>query len=281
MTIAMLHPGEMGSAVAACLIGRGERVVYASAGRSRDSLDRANAAGMDDRVTLAAALAEAEIVFSVVPPHAAESTAREVIGCGYRGTYVEANAIAPDTARHIGHLARDAGMHFIDGGIIGPPPAAGRSTRLYLSGVGAQTIAAKLAGSALDTVVLDGGIGAASAVKAAYAAWTKGTIALLAAIRALAHAEGVEAALLDDWRISQPDLIKRSEQITVHAHKSWRWTSEMDEIAKAFAAAGLPKGFHQGAHDVYAALESFKDAKGAVPLASILDALHASGKGRI
>ena len=33
-TVALLHPGEMGSAIGACLGGLGLRVVWASAGRS-------------------------------------------------------------------------------------------------------------------------------------------------------------------------------------------------------------------------------------------------------
>ena len=61
--------------------------------------------------------------------------------------------------------------------------------------------------------------GAASAVKMAYAAWTKGTAALLLAIRAVARAEGVEATLLDEWQESIPELPARSRARRGHRQK--------------------------------------------------------------
>jgi hypothetical protein len=96
------------------------------------------------------------------------------------------------------------------------------------------------------------GAGAASAVKMAYASWTKGSAALLLAARALARAEGVEDALLAEWAISQPGLEKRSAGAAGSAAaKGWRWVAEMEEIAASMAADGLPAGFHQAAAEVY------------------------------
>src|SRR5258706_2771186 len=117
------------------------------------------------------------------------------------------------------------------------------SSDLYLSGGRARDIAGLFAGSNLEAIPLEGPAGAASALKACYAAWTKGATALLAAIRALATHEGIEAALLEEWKRSQPELPKRSEVITVQARKAWRWIGEMEEIAASFEAAGLPGGF--------------------------------------
>jgi hypothetical protein len=86
----------------------------------------------------------------------------------------------------------------------------------------------------------------------AYAAWTKGTAALLLAARALARAEGVEEALLAEWAISQPGLADRwTGAARSAAAKGWRWIAEMEEIAAAMAAAGLPEGFHRAAAEVY------------------------------
>jgi hypothetical protein len=96
------------------------------------------------------------------------------------------------------------------------------------------------------------GIGAASAVKMAYASWTKGSAALLLAARALARAEGVEPVLLDEWGISQPGLEARSAGAAgAAAAKGWRWVAEMEESAAAWAAAGLPEGFHGAAAEIY------------------------------
>ena len=109
-------------------------------------------------------------------------------------------------------------------------------------------------------MVLDGPPGAASAIKVCYAAWNKGTIALLAAIQALAQHEGVTVALAEEWRLSQPEVVKRLPRIADNARKGWRWIGEMEEIAATFAAAGLPDGFALAAADVYRRLEAFKDA---------------------
>jgi hypothetical protein len=86
----------------------------------------------------------------------------------------------------------------------------------------------------------------------AYAAWTKGTAAMLLAIRALAEAEGVEDELLEEWRVSQPDLPERARRAAASADaKGWRWIAEMEEIAATFAAAGQPDGFHRAAAEVF------------------------------
>ena len=151
-----------------------------------------------------------------------------------------------------------SGAVFVDGGIIGPPPRPGGApdapdgTRLYLSGERAAEIAGLFAGTPVGARVVEGGVGAASAVKMAYAAWTKGTAALVLAVRALARADGVEDALLAEWALSQPSLAGRSERAAESAAaKGWRWDAEMTEIAASMAAAGLPDGFHLAAAEIF------------------------------
>jgi 3-hydroxyisobutyrate dehydrogenase-like beta-hydroxyacid dehydrogenase len=125
------------------------------------------------------------------------------------------------------------------------------STRLYLSGPRAAEAAALFGGTAVDARVVPPP-GSASAVKMAYASWTKGSAALLLAARALARAEGVEPVLLEEWGLSQPGLEKRWDGADGAAKaKGWRWVGEMEEIAAAMAAAGLPEGFHQAAAEIY------------------------------
>ena len=129
----------------------------------------------------------------------------------------------------------------------------------------------------LDARVIEGGPGAASALKMTYAAWTKGSDALILAIRALAAREGVEAALLAEWSQSQPNLPGKSERAaSVAAPKGWRYVGEMEEIAASFEAAGLPAGFHQAAADLYSRLAPFKDRSDPGPeVKEVLDALLA------
>jgi Domain of unknown function (DUF1932) len=168
---------------------------------------------------------------------------------------VDANAISPATARQVAAIVKTGGADFVDGGIIGAPPAVlapGRA-RLYLSGERAGQVRGLFEGTAVDArVVYRDLVGAASAVKMAYASWTKGAAALLLTARALARAEDVEEVLLAEWAMSQPDLSGRSDGAAGSAAaKGWRWIGEMEEIVASMEAAGLPEGFHRAAAEVY------------------------------
>jgi 3-hydroxyisobutyrate dehydrogenase-like beta-hydroxyacid dehydrogenase len=260
-TIALLHPGDMGSVVGACAVAAGSRVLWASGGRSADSRDRAAAAGLEDAGRLAAVVAGSDVVVSVCPPHAALDLARAVAALRFPGLFVDANAVSPSTAREIGAAVEAGGATFVDGGLIGPPPRNAGTTRLYLSGREAKRAAALFEGSRLEAIAVSDSPGAASALKMAYAAYTKGVSALLMGVRALAVTEGVDEALLAEWHRSQPDLPKRSEAAARdNARKAWRFVGEMEEITATFEAAGLPGDFHEAAAEIYRRLTVYKDA---------------------
>jgi 3-hydroxyisobutyrate dehydrogenase-like beta-hydroxyacid dehydrogenase len=266
--IGLLHPGEMGAAVAACLTGRGHELRWASAGRSPASAARAARAGLADAGTVTELAGQAGIILSVCPPHAALDTALAVAAAGFTGLYLDANAISPGTALTVRSVVETAGGRYLDGGIIGSPPTGPAApegpadgTRLYLAGGSAAgdgdgpaaQVAALFEGTALTPVILrnDNPAGA-SALKMAYAAWTKGSAALILSARALARDEGVEDSLLAEWSLSQPGLEGRSLGAARSAAvKGWRWVGEMEEIAASMTANGLPGGFHQAAAEVF------------------------------
>lgn len=250
-TVGLLHPGEMGAAVGGCLVTAGHTVLWDPSGRSRASTGRALAAGLTG-TDFASLAARSSVIVSICPPHAALDVARAVAAAGFRGVYVDANAISAETAAEVASIATRGGAGYVDGGIIGPPPENAGRTRLYLSGARAAEVRALFGRSALEARIAEGSPFAASAVKMAYAAWTKGTSALLLACRALARAEGVEQTLLAEWELSQPSLLQRSEQAaSAAASKGWRWAGEMAEIAASMTAAGLPAGFHEAAGEIY------------------------------
>jgi 3-hydroxyisobutyrate dehydrogenase-like beta-hydroxyacid dehydrogenase len=243
--VGLLHPGEMGAAIGAVLRQRGIDVLWASEGRSEATAERAREAGLTDVRTVGELAGEADVILSVCPPHAAHEIAREL--AGFEGVYVDANAVAPATVREI---ARGF-AHFVDGGIVGPPPVSS-PTHLYLSGRQAMRVAQLFDGSPVDARIVSEQVGDASAVKATYAAWTKGSAALLLAIREVARAEGVDEHLRAEWRESIPDLETRlAAAERSAAAKGWRWVGEMEEIAAAFASAGQPDGFHRAAAEVF------------------------------
>ena len=262
ITVGLLHPGEMGVTVGATVVAGGTRVVWASEGRSALTESRALEVGLEDGGSLALVVRQSRVILSVVPPHGALALAQSVAALDFRGLYVDGNAVSPETAREIGWVIESAGGRFVDGGIIGPAARKRGTTRLYLSGSAAPEIAVLFNAGPMDAVVLDAPAGAASALKMAYAGWTKGSAALLAAIRAFAMAEGVDSALLDEWKISQPDAPARSERaFTDNARKAWRFVGEMEEIARSLAGANLPSGFHEGAREIYERLADYKDTK--------------------
>ncbi len=275
--IGLLHPGEMGASIGAAARAVATSVCWASAGRSEASRQRAAEAGIEDAHTLAALAARSDVILSVCPPEAARSLAESVLGTGFTGIFVDANAVSSATARDLASMVEDAGARFVDGGIIGPPAHREGTTRLYLSGAEASSVASAFQASPLEAVVIGPHPGAASALKMSYAAWTKGSAALLTAIRALAQAEGVEAALLEEWSRSQPGLEARSAAgARNNAFKAWRFAGEMREIAATFEACGLPGGFHQAAADIYQRLATYKDCDPAPDLSEVIDTILAA-----
>jgi hypothetical protein len=275
VTIGVLPPGEMGAVVGAALRAAGHRVVWASTGRSAATAKRAEEASLEDVGTLEELGRRSDVVIALCPPHAAVEVARAFPR--FAGIYVDANAVSPATARTIAGLVGRC----VDGGIVGPPPRRPETTRLYLSGADAPLVAELFAGTIVDTRIVSESLGAASALKMVFAAWTKGTSALLLAVRAVARAEGVEETLLDEWRLSLPHL---PEQSIAAAHsalgKGWRWIGEMDEIAETFTAAGLPDGFHRAAAEIYGRSPHGDHADEDDALERVLAALAASPDAR-
>ncbi len=258
-TIGLLHPGQMGSSIGAAAT-KNARVLWASDGRSAASVARAERGGLEDAGNVEALVAASDAILSICPPHAAEDVARQVAGLGFQGVYLDANAVSPARARTVESLVTASGATFVDGGIVGGP-AWREGTRLYLSGDGAADAARWFGGSPLGVVVLEGGAGAASALKMAYAAYTKGSTALIGSIVAMATREGVVGALFEEWRQSQPRVLDNyGRQLQGAAPKAWRWIDEMEQIAATFEGAGLPAGFHLAAADVYRRLAEYQDA---------------------
>ena len=274
LTIGMLQPGAMGVTVAASAIATGHRVIWAGAGRSAASHRRADDAGLIDVNTLDAVCESSDHIFSVCPPHAALAQAEAVIAAGFKGVFTDGNAVSPATAAEVSALIENAGCDYVDGGIIGPPAHQPGSTRMYLSGPRATSVATLLTGGLLPGIAISERCGDASALKMAYASFTKGTSALLLATRAMARAYNVESHLLDEWTLSQPDLPDRCQgEGRVAAKKAWRFSGEMREIADSMQAVQLPADFHLGAADLYDRLEQFRSGEQLPALDDVLDAL--------
>ena len=220
---------------------------------------------MTDVGTLSALVEHSRIIICVCPPDAATDLARAVAGQGFSGVYVDANAVSPATVREARQIVEAGGASFVDGGIIGPPALTPGTTRLYLSGgeAGASggLFPTRPARGIVSSTVRRG--------RLRRSRWRtrpgpRVPQPLLIAIRTLAINEGVDAALIREWELSQVGLPGRSAgAVRSNARKAWRFSGEMEEIADTFDAAGLPDGFHRAAADIYRRMTDYKDTAAA------------------
>lgn len=232
----------MGAAVGAQLVAIGQRCVWVPDGRGPATRARASAAGLT-AVADPAELASCEVVLSVCPPAAALEVAQLVARTGFAGCYVEANAISPDRSQEIAALLTAGGATVVDGGIVGPPPRRPDTSRLYVSGAddAVSRVHSLFTGTTLTPVAVPGPVGAASALKLAFATYNKVSTLLAAHAHALARRHGVDtqlrelaAAVLPGTAFAAPERLLSAGQ------RAWRWAPEMREIANASRDAGLP-----------------------------------------
>jgi L-threonate 2-dehydrogenase len=262
-TIAVIGAGEMGSAVGQRLRKMGVRTITELKGRSEQSTRRVADAGLevidDDQLLVD----EANFILSIVPPGVACAVAERFRGPLHRTErkpiFVECNAIAPKTVRRIETILSETGCGFVDAGIIGGPPPIDdlvKGPRFYASGPHAQMFAG-LAQYGLDIAVLKAPIGAASALKLAYAGLTKGFTALGAAMIGAAAREHLADALRAELARTQPDMLVRLERfIPAMFPKAYRWVAEMEQIADFAGEEGKGATIYQGAARLYEQIAS-------------------------
>lgn len=239
-TVAILHPGAMGADVAASLVDVGHDVVWIQQDRSAATAERAERA----QLRAAADATDCEVLLSLCPPGDAKAVAEAAVtSLGFRGVYIDANAISPQSAGDVAHVVESAACEYVDGSIIGPPPTESGTTRIYLSGSRASAVAPLFAGTRVQARVLDSSPFAASALKMCFATGTKISSAVLLGAAHAAELLGVADALAEEWEL-HPEIGARHRSATTAAEaKGWRWAAEMRQIAETFTAVGLPAGF--------------------------------------
>ncbi|MBI3707718.1 MAG: NAD(P)-dependent oxidoreductase [Proteobacteria bacterium] len=252
--VTIIAPGSMGGAVGKRLVDHGIEVRTALSGRSAASTTRAGAAGM-----IAAAdeqAVAADFVLSIVPPAEAlplaERLAPLLRGAQRKPIYVDCNAVSPKTVALIADVVAKSGCPFVDAGIIGGPPKPGaKGPIFYASGEAAARFAA-LVPYGIEVRVLDGAIGAASALKMSYAGITKGLTALAAAMMLAAARAGVADALRHELAESQPELLARFTRNMPDMYpKAYRWVAEMEEIAEFSGEDAAARKIFEGVARLY------------------------------
>ena len=275
--VAVVAPGEMGSAVGARLVERGIDVITTLAGRSRSSSERAERSGM--RAVPEAEIANAAFILSIVPPSEAlglaERLAPILSAARAKPLYIDCNAVSSATVTRIGGVITAAGTPFADAGIIGGPPKAGYDgPSIYVSGVPPDKTAL-LSERGLKIRHLDGPVGAASALKMSYASITKGLTGIAAASILAASRYGAADALHAELAASQKAILAIiTRAVPDMFQKAYRFVGEMEEIGTHSGRAstgaiygGLAKLYQEIADDLdgpkrdIAVLENFFKAK--------------------
>jgi len=252
--VAVIAPGMMGSGVGGRLVQNGIEVRTSLAGRSEASVARARAAGMVDAPD--EQIAAVDIILSIVPPGDALGLAERLVpvlrAAARKPVYVDCNALNPGTVLRIARVIEETGTTFVDGGIIGGPPAPGsKGTRIYLSGAGAPLVAV-LEQYGLEMPIQPGPIGAASAMKMSYAGITKGFTALGAAMMLAATRAGTAEDLKQELRASQPALFGWLTRSMPRMYsKAYRWVAEMEEIAQFVGEDPAGRQFYEAAARLY------------------------------
>ena len=258
VTVAIVGAGEMGATVGRRLRECGARVITSLAGRSESSVARVRDAGLQVASDDDSLVRNADFVLSIVPPGVAIEVAERfrapLARAHSKPAFVECNAISPATCRRIHRILE--GTAFIDAGIIGGPPATGtqdpaKGPRFYASGADAHLLK-RLSGFGLDIAVLDGPVGAASALKLSYAGLTKGFTALCATMLAAAEREGLADALRAELARSQPSFLTHLDRaVPAMRPKAYRWVAEMRQIAEFVGVPEDGATIYEGAALLY------------------------------
>jgi L-threonate 2-dehydrogenase len=231
-SVAVIAPGAMGSAVAYRLSAHGIHVLTSLRGRGPQTLRRAVAKMQDADDD---AIARADVILSILPPAEAlalaERFAAPLSKVQRKAIFVDCNAVNVQTVRWMSLIIEPTGASFVDGSIIGHPPDREGGPTFYFSGSAAKELAA-FEGLGLKVRIMEAPIGAASALKMAYAGINKGITLLVTAMVLGAARAGAAEALHEELAESQRGLLDRmAHTIPDMFPKAYRWGPEMEEIA--------------------------------------------------
>ncbi|KAI3332198.1 6-phosphogluconate dehydrogenase C-terminal domain-like protein [Xylariaceae sp. AK1471] len=291
--IGILSTGEMGIGIAKLLIANGFSVATNCKGRSNNTIERAKNAKVEIYKSDEHLAEACDVILSVVPPRDATATAQRIVDAvtgpfrrseGSEPLYfADLNAVAPSTIKSIATLFEQTQtrgqVRFIDGAIIGGPPAPKQqpsdaptsesSSNPSTADWSVPSIPTsgpyKISkipryGEKLSTTLnvrhISDEIGAASGLKMCFASLTKGFTSLAIQSFTTAKRLGVLDELQNEVQGLIPAHWRAAERGVIGmAPKAYRWVREMEEIALTFKEeGGFPQDLYRGVADVYRAV---------------------------
>jgi len=236
-TVAILGLGEAGRLYARGLLQAGADV------RGYDPnhvLGDPDVRQLDD---LAAALAGADVVVSLVGGVAAASVAREALALApSSAVYADFNTAAPELKQEVAALAAGRGIAMADVAVLAPVLRAAHRTPLLASGQGAALLAGLLAPFGVPVTVIDGAAGQAARLRLLRSVFMKGLAALVIEADTAAHAASsgpwLREQMAAEFGPDGPALIERLIAGT-HQH-AIRREQEVRDALGALEATGTP-----------------------------------------
>lgn len=202
-TVGFIGFGEAGFEIAKGLRAAGVRGLFFCHLRRNDPERSALARkrGRESEATLLESVRDvvqkADIILSVVPPHAATIVAAEATPHLAAGkVYVDLTSSFPDEMKALGDQVEVKGADFVDGAITGALPMDHHRVLIFAAGKKAARTAKILNGYGMNLVVVGTEPGQASAIKIILSIATKGFEALLVEMLLAAHPYGVEDSVL-------------------------------------------------------------------------------------
>ncbi|KAI1430308.1 6-phosphogluconate dehydrogenase [Xylaria sp. FL1777] len=281
--IGVLSIGDMGMGIAKLLIANGFSVATNCKGRSNDTIERAQSAQVEIYKSDEHLAEACDVILSVVPPRDAAATAQRIVdavtGPFRRSTplyFADLNAVAPSTTKTIAALFEQTRgqVRFIDGAIIGGPPAlksSGASSAAQPATAEWSVPSIPVSGphkfssipgygeklsATLNARHVSDEIGVASGLKMCFASLTKGFTSLAIQSFTTAKRLGVLDELQSELQGFVPGHLSAAQRGVIGmAPKAYRWVREMEEIALTFdEEGGFPQDLFKGVADVYRAV---------------------------
>ena len=265
------------------LLKSGFKVLTNIDGRSEKTIKNVKSTNIKN-TTQSDLVMKSDIILSIIPPDSSVQVAQQLSELSQLNskpiTYVECNAISPNTTQFIEKSFMTKAFKnskYIDGSIIGTAPNDTYKPNLYISGKYANDIES-LKSQAFKIINLGRNLEAASSIKMCYASLTKGTNALWISLLLLSEKLNIFNELIEEFDYSQKEsLIKMKNQIPKLPSKSGRWIAEMREIASTYKSQSLHSGSFDNSSYIYNLL-SMMENKNIKDLSDIIEKLNINTK---
>lgn len=267
-TIAILYPGEMGSAIACCLIEKGYHVVTYLEGRSEQTIHNAEKYHLRNIESLPELISVADIVISIVPPHAvipvAEQHIRAVMETGIKTPFIDMNAKSLETAQVIAVKMDLAQIPFTNACIIGESQRIQETGHIYTSGAKSKLLSVILRDSILETY-LGNQVEKATQLKMCFTGFNKIITASIFEMALAANHYGLFDTLFGEVNTKLPGIMSElGRLIPSYSKHIKRRTEEMEELSKMLSASGTQSYMAEASAKTYAEIvskEYFKKEK--------------------